>query len=105
VAVVLARMAWRDDSLESSIDAGMLLSFYIPIHGDETGHGMIVGEPAIVDIDGDGTPEALAVLASHGKEDEHLWKIQVLDLKVLLFMHIPDSASINLLFAAAAFLF
>lgn len=77
VAVVLTRMAWRD-SLESTLDASILLSFYVPSHGDEKGRGMIHIEPAVLDVDGDGTAEALAVAATDG---ENAWRIKILDLK------------------------
>ena len=93
--VLLTRMAWRTDDALESLSASVHLSFYIPSHDirkvkeharkdkvvdddDDASDGHVLYEtPAMLDVDGDGTAEALALLVQSGAS----WKIQILDLK------------------------
>jgi hypothetical protein len=68
-------MAWNDN-LES-LSAKVHLAFYLPRHDAKL--GTLGTKPALFDVDGDGTPEALAVIS--GNSDESAWKVQILDLK------------------------
>jgi hypothetical protein len=74
-ALILTRMAWNDN-LES-LSAKIHLAFYLPRHDAKM--GTLGTKPALFDVDGDGTPEALAVIS--GNADESAWKVQILDLK------------------------
>lgn len=74
-ALILTRMAWNNN-LES-LSANVHLAFYLPRHDAKM--GTLGTKPALFDVDGDGTPEALAVIS--GNSDESAWKVQILDLK------------------------
>jgi hypothetical protein len=70
VAIILARMAWNDNM--DSLSAGTHLAFYL-----ERDKALAVSP---VDVDGDGTSEALCVVKSLTAST---WVLQVLDLKPL----------------------
>jgi hypothetical protein len=74
-ALILTRMAWNDN-LES-LSAKVHLAFYLPRHDAKL--GTLGTKPALFDVDGDGIPEALAVIS--GNAEESAWKVQILDLK------------------------
>jgi hypothetical protein len=75
LALVLTRMAWNDN-LES-LSATIHLAFYLPRHDAKL--GTLGTKPALFDVDGDGTTEALAVIS--GNADSSAWRVQILDLK------------------------
>jgi hypothetical protein len=70
--VILSRMAW-DDSTES-LSASANLAFYLP--RDKSTTSSVVTP---MDVDGDGTNEALAMVKSQGST----WVLEILDLKRL----------------------
>lgn len=101
MAVFLARLCWMNGGSngmgggeESSLTASIHMSWYLPRH-DSSAHSHIALPPAVLDVNGDGVGETLAVLASNREqpqqqehkeeeeEDDHpiQWKIQILDLK------------------------
>lgn len=71
-ALVLSRMAWNDST--ESLKASAHLAFYFP-RGDQ---GTVVSP---MDLDGDGTNEALVVVQRSSSTEQWEWKI--LDLKAL----------------------
>lgn len=67
--------AWNEQITDSSIAASVRLAFYIP--RSET-----VLLPAVLDVDGDGTPEALAMWrATSVSMTETSWRVQIADLR------------------------
>ena len=76
--VVLTRLAYDDPS--DSLSASVQLSYYLgreSVHSEGKVHRLAL-EPVVLDVDGDGTVEALASIM-HGSSDE--WILEVLDLK------------------------
>jgi hypothetical protein len=69
-AVILARMAWNSST--ESLSASAQLAFFLPRDGAKVVSPM--------DVDGDGTNEALAVLT---QTPTRSWTLQILDLKPL----------------------
>jgi hypothetical protein len=79
-ALILTQMAWNDN-LES-LSASVHLAFYLPRH--DSAMGTLGTKPALLDVDGDGTTEALAVISNSKVDsdgDEVQWKLRILDLK------------------------
>lgn len=82
----LSSTAWNEQTTDNSIAASLRLAFYLPRphHDNDENASQIL--PAILDIDGDGTPEALAMWTtttptSSDGENMTIWKVQVLDLR------------------------
>jgi hypothetical protein len=73
LALILARMAWNTNTTTESLTASATLAFYLP--RDKA----TVLSP--MDVDGDGTNEALAVV-QHSPQ-QSAWLLQILDLKPL----------------------
>jgi len=74
----------------SNISANLHLAFYLP---QRSGNLF----PEVFDVDGDGTPEALAVITnetSSSSSSAPSWKIQILDLRGLLYSPV-DSLPFN----------
>jgi hypothetical protein len=69
LALILTRMAWNDST--ESLSASAHLAFYLPRENARVLSAM--------DVDGDGTNEALAVI----KSSKASWVLQILDLKPL----------------------
>ena len=72
-ALVLTRMAWNDTT--ESLHASVHLAFF---YARDRASAM-----SPMDVDGDGTNEALAVIQQSSKNDDKHWEWKILDLKSL----------------------
>ena len=74
----LSSSAWNEQSIANSISASIQLAFYLPSSSPTSRSSHLI-PPTVLDVDGDGTPEALVAWTQ--KEEEKSFTLQVLDLR------------------------